>query len=321
MSAIPVYALVGDHHFDVSMTCLGSLRDFCRDDYQLHLLNAGNLTSTQRDALGEQFPAARLWDQVVMRETLAPFLRGRPYCEKFLDELVLAWKLLAPPALAESVGGDLLVVDSDVIFYRAVSGLDRRANPAEDFVYCHEDRDSYSVAFKDRYWGADKIQLPEGGKSGLVFMRAGTFDWDFVEWFLTRPAYRAYFNVAEQTAWAALGARCGKRCFYFDPAQINIPEGRGDVTPALVGQHLVGDRKALARSEKYLEIVRAMVGENASGDVARLGTCRAAMRGLIASLPRKVFGALGGKKSGIAAAADPAAFMIDALRRSGLDSR
>jgi hypothetical protein len=262
---LAVYSQVCHSHVAMALTCLGSFARNCRDAFSLTFIEDGSLTDGDAAQLSAAFNGARVYRRPEQDDLVAPLLKNRPHSLEYRAALPYAIKLYDMAAIAAQNGGDFAYVDPDVYFFRPFRQFDRRGMP-EDLVMMNEPRDSYAMNFKDRYFSPGRVKLPRGANAGLIFGRAGMFDWDYVEWFAGRPQNRMTYSMLEQTTWAAMAHRL--RAFQFDPRQINIPNSARDITDELVAQHYVMHLKKLLKSEDYLQAMKDFVDATGGAESA-----------------------------------------------------
>ncbi len=166
-----------------------------------------------RTALGARFVTRQEAD-----DTVIPRLRRYPAAERYRRRSPFGLKLIDLPLMTD---GDLVYSDTDVFAFRPFSGLFNPTYPGSTMVFMSDVQNAYAL----RPWhliGRDATPLPVGVNTGLMFVRAGCHDLEFVERMLSRD-YEVYHRIpgwVEQTCWAALGGRMG--CRLYDASQVRV---------------------------------------------------------------------------------------------------
>ena len=122
-----VWTMVGASTFEAALVCLGSLHRFCSDPIELTILSDGTLTAEQKDQL-TRLPRTRMADDSRLREEVAARLAGFPLLRETYSKNVYLKKLVDIPIVA---GQSCCFIDSDILFFRPVSGLFETNPPVE----------------------------------------------------------------------------------------------------------------------------------------------------------------------------------------------
>ena len=236
---LPVFSLVCKRDLATAVVCLRSFADHCRDDVRLTVVSDGTLDEPDLAAVRAAVPSAAVIDRAEVAAVVDPAVAGRPNCRTFRGIHAWALKLIDLPVYA--AGRPFAFVDSDVLFVRDFTGLDRRAIGDVDLAYMHSYANIYSLGLAQRFrrWG--RTPLADRCNSGLLYVAAGAYDLDFVEHFLDDVERNAHVLLAEQTGWAALAART--RSGPFDRRQVTFPFDRP--SPDAVAVHFVGATRHL----------------------------------------------------------------------------
>ncbi len=221
-SPLPVFSLVCKRDLATAVVCLRSFADHCRDDVRLTVVSDGTLDASDLAAVRAAVPAAAVVDRSVLAAVVDPVVAGRPNCRTFRGIHPWALKLIDVPVYA--AGRPFAFVDSDVLFVRDFTGLDRGPAGDVDLAYMHSYANIYAMTLPQRFrrWG--RTPVADRCNSGLLYVGAGAYDLDFVERFLNDVERNAHVLLAEQTGWAALAARA-RRSGAFDRRQVVFPFG------------------------------------------------------------------------------------------------
>jgi hypothetical protein len=215
---LPIYTLLCNRDVNRALRCLKSLHEFCRDSFRHSIIDDGSLTPDDRERLGEVLGPVSIISREEAEDRVGPMLQGKPNCQEYRKKHAFALKLIDTALLAD---GAFAHCDGDVLFLRAFQGFDRRLIGGEDFVFMKDFTTAYSIGYLDRHFRAAGLRLPQSVNAGFMYAGPGSFDLDFIEWFLGRPEYRVHAWVMEQTAWAALGGR--RQLCYFADNQVVFP--------------------------------------------------------------------------------------------------
>jgi hypothetical protein len=214
--------------------CLPTLAAGCKDAYEGRVYDDGSLRSEDLEQLGELLPA---WTMVTAGESdelVDPLLGSAPACREFRREHPFGRKLIDIPLLNPKGYG---YADSDVVFVRDFTGLDRAGQMGAGLTYMWDIGDYSSIQFMHRYLTGTRIRLAERVNAGFMFVGEGTYDLDFVEWFLSQPRYRDQDWAVEQTCWAAMAPRVDAA--YFSPSQVIAPPPDHRLPAEAVAVHYV----------------------------------------------------------------------------------
>ena len=213
-----VRTLLGESTLDVSLTCLPTLIRYSSDPVRLVVHEDGSLTKTGRDALREALPGVEFIDREQADDEMTSRLRGYSRCLAARAANVFFLKLF-DVALMER--GELFYSDSDILYLRPFTGLFAAGSDRYRAIFMTDAREAYSI----RPWQLrplGRIRLAGRVNTGLMRVKPGIVDLDFIEWLLKRVvrrsvwARRFYWN--EQTCWAALAGRTA--CGLWDGRQV-----------------------------------------------------------------------------------------------------
>jgi hypothetical protein len=235
-----VCVLLCKAHLDMARFCLPTLAAACKDAYEGRVYDDGSLGEEDREEVAELLPG---WTVVSARESdelVEPLLRSVPACREFRQHHRFARKLLDIPLLHPTGYG---YVDSDVVFLRDFTGFDRAGHTGGGVTYMWDIDDYSSIQFLHRYFTGTRIRLAERVNAGFMFVGKGTYDLEFVEWFLGQPRYRDQDWAVEQTCWAAMAARVDAA--YFSPSQVTFPRSDRRVGPEVAALHYISPLRGL----------------------------------------------------------------------------
>lgn len=214
----------------------------------------GTLTDEDVERLVKALPVAavvrRREADGIMQERLGRY----PACARARSENVLMLKLFDVALMSDDA--DVRYCDTDVLFFRATSGLFERTLGRPPAVFMQDSNHAYSA----RPWhllGPAAMRLPGYLNSGMFVFRRNQFDLDYLEWLLSREAIWAMFARipvwAEQTCWAALAYRAG--CGLWDVAHIAVVDADWSLHRRTVAAHFVSSSR-----HRLVEVLRQTAG-------------------------------------------------------------
>ena len=206
-------------HVPMAVRCLKSFQRYCLDPHILTLHDDGSLTPDDISALHQALPDARIILRAEARERVAGMLHAHPATLAFQRDFVFGPKLIDIPLLARA---SYAYIDDDILFIRPFRALTRPRYGRRMIVFMRDIGDSYSLTFRQRYLGKLRIVLPDRVNAGFMYINAGSYDLDRVEWFLSQPQYHVQKFLIEQTAWALLAG--ASDAFYWNPEQVCFPD-------------------------------------------------------------------------------------------------
>lgn len=237
-------------HRDVStaLPCLKSLLDRSKDVLQLVLHDDGTLTESDANVLLQSLPGSKILSRKEADAGMQELLKNHPRCLQLRADYPLSLKLLDVALLNE---GDLTYCDTDILFFRSFSGIPFLTSRASA-VFMSDPNEAYAL----RPWHLapfGPLRLPASVNTGIICFRKNAYDLDFVEWMWSQPALeQAFRNTmcwAEQTCWAALGARAG--CSLLSPIQFQVVGAAWKPQPDTIAGHFVTSyRNQLANFSK-----------------------------------------------------------------------
>ncbi len=225
----------------MTVTGLSSLARYSDRRLTFTLHDDGSLQPADVKRL-ETALSARVISREEADDVVSPILGDRPAAARYRRRSVLALKLLDIPLLTSR---DLAYADTDILAFRPFAGLFEWPSESTAMLFMGDAQNAYAL----RPWhlvGRDAIRLPIRVNTGVLMMRAGAHDLDFVEWMLARD-YHVYQRIpgwVEQTCWAALGQRAG--CRLYDDVQVRVIRDAGCVDDAaLVIGHFTSSVRSL----------------------------------------------------------------------------
>lgn len=266
---LPIYSLLCSADVDRALLCFDTLYRRCRDRFQLTVLDDGSLTASDRDRLLKQFGEMKILSPEEREDLIAPRLRGRPNCLRYRNEHIFSLKLIDGPLLGT---GAFALCDGDIYFARDFDGIDRRIICNDEMTFMYDWCSGYTIPFSSRILGRGRLRLPERCNAGILYVGPGTYDLDFIEWFLGEEACRDDRTrngifLLEQTAWAALAGRV--RSFYFDPEQVAFATKELTFSSRIVALHFTRELRRLLDDSSFRMGVDGLPKVH-DGEVARL---------------------------------------------------
>lgn len=260
-------------HRDVEMALL-SLKSFInnyKDTYRIHVYEDGSLNQEDKDLL-RTLPGVSIKDKREVDALTDQALRKYPNCRQWRGENAFTVKLFDMAVVEQS---DYVYFDSDVFFIKGFKGLDRRNFGNEELVLMSDRFDYYSLNYKERFIHP-RVKFPKKINAGFYYLRNGALDWELFEWLFSKQEYfprdREPWRVslADQTAWALLGANTDARIWKKD--QVLIPTSLEDITPSTIAVHLIkrleGFDALYTEVEKMALLERAEIYDLETQDLA-----------------------------------------------------
>jgi len=179
----------------------------------------GTLDSNDKEQLLAVSAGTRVIEKAEADELSLSKLTRYPACLTFRSSNVLFRKLFDLPLAASA---NLFYVDSDVYFCKPFTGLFTLNEREQDVVFMDNGGESYSV----RPWhliGPKALKLASAINTGIICLRAGCLDLDYVEYLLKQLGHvfeNHHLWWAEQTCWAAVAMRL--RGFVCDSEQVAV---------------------------------------------------------------------------------------------------
>jgi hypothetical protein len=249
-----IRALICHRDIDLGILCLGSLNRFSADPVQIVLHDDGSLTREDRSKLLDALPSVILIAREEADAVILPLLRNYPRCSAFRMRNPLGLKLIDAPYFAQ---GDIIFVDTDVLFLRPFKGAFRWPSDAVQSVFLHDYFDSFCL----RPWQARGLTLRSRYNAGLMMIRRHHFDLmtmeRLVETIETNPGFMNNLEwFLEQTCWAAIASRIEAR--RWKPQQMRVIGPQAKYDGRLVAGHFVGSVRPLLHSFKEQAVEAGM---------------------------------------------------------------
>ncbi|MDT0642505.1 hypothetical protein RM553_06630 [Zunongwangia sp. F363] len=250
-------------HRDIEMALM-SLKSFVhnyKDEYKIHVYEDGSLTAEDKEKLFE-IPGIEIKDKKEVDALADEALRSHPFCQKWRGQNAFTVKLFDMAVVEDN---DYVYFDSDVFFIKPFVGLERGKYGREDLVLMSDRFDYYSVNFFERFIHP-RIKFPDKINAGFYYLRNGAIDFDLFEWLFSKEEYfpkdREPWRVslADQTAWALLGANCNGKIWRKE--QAIIPASMDEIKPDTIAIHLI---KRLEGFEEIYARVNDLIYQESPG--------------------------------------------------------
>lgn len=215
-----------------------SLLDQLDAPLPLFIHDDGSLTQKDFQLFETALPGVRIVRRGEADALVRKSLEGFPHCLQFRESNVLSLKLFDPWVVQQT--GDIILMDSDVLFFRRppelIRWLDR---PEERRSHWNVTTDGGTVpdSASGNTQSAGDLPPVNGFNSGLGFLKRGLVKFETIEEMLSRPYRWKSDWVKEQEIYGRLSAREGMVAL---PSTYHVAVK--DVAPpqALVAEHYVG---------------------------------------------------------------------------------
>ena len=238
-----IRALICHRDIDLGILCLGSLSRFSADPVQIVLHDDGSLTPEDRSKLVDALPNFILISREEADAVILPLLRNYPHCSAFRMRNPTALKLIDAAHFAQ---GDIIIVDTDVLFLRPFKSAFHWPSDAVQSVFLND----YLESFCLRPWQTRGLTIRSRYNSGLMMIRRRHFDLmtmeRLVETIETNPGFinnTSYQWFLEQTCWAAIASRIEAR--RWNPQQMRVIDPQAKYDERLVAGHFVSSVRPL----------------------------------------------------------------------------
>jgi hypothetical protein len=231
-----VFTLVSHSDTKTALVCLNSLFRQSVEPIRIVVLNDGTLDNYDKEQLHSIGIGTRVIDKAEVEELCLSKLARYPTCSAFRSTNILFRKLFDLPLFTSA---DFFYADSDVYFFKPFVGLFTLNEMEQDVLFMDNGTESYSL----RPWhliGPKAARLASGINTGIICLRAGYLDLDYVEYLLRKLGHvfeQHHTWWAEQTCWAALAMRM--RAFVCDPEQVAVMRPGLAVSNATCAVHFV----------------------------------------------------------------------------------
>ena len=238
---LDVHTLICHRDVTMALRCLASFVQ-CVAGARLVLHDDGTLTNEDIERLAEGLPISGIVRRGRADDAMREALRRYPACARARSENVLMLKLFDVALLGDEP--DIRYCDTDILFFRRVSGLFDRSADQPAAVFMRDPGHAYAA----RPWhliGPEGMRLAGHLNSGLFLFPRDRFDLEFLEWLLAKEKIRAIFahirSWAEQTCWAALAHRAG--CGMWDEECISVVNEGWTAGDRTVAAHFVSSSR------------------------------------------------------------------------------
>ena len=271
--SVVVRALAGKKNLSFYLRCLRSLLDHCADPIRLVIHEDGTFDDEAREqaceTLGDYFT---LLPRTEADERTFDALRPHPHARKLREESIWGVEFF-DPLFADDSDPLSFYVDADVLFFRSFRDLFRRDVLDGKSIFL---RDvvwhAYSLRPQHLLGPASRSRAARGITTAVVCWDKRLIDWDYVEWFLSKPEYRVIpeWTLPTLQAGLALGAN-GHAVI---PEQIVNAYPKAVLGPDAFAVHLLGSyrEKWLPEAERAAE--KAAKEEPSEPRSCRLEPCR-----------------------------------------------
>ncbi len=281
---VPIFSLQCHKYLDVALTCLPTLLQQCQDPIELIIHDDGTLTAEDCDRLRDRLGPIRIISRAEADDLVIPQLAGKPKCREYRNTHPLSQKLIDAALLAAR---PFLLCDGDVFFLNSFKNLDRRSETAEQLVFMRDFANYYVIKLMGTMTGPYKAPLADCVNSGLLYCTERAFDLDFIEWYLSNPAFVMNKHLAEQTVWAALAARSS--AYFFDTKQVRFPLPELKLSRDLLALHFVSPLRFLLTTPDFKDNIQEHAAKYAGEPPASLRTRRTGPRSIPYRIARKIY--------------------------------
>jgi hypothetical protein len=226
-------------HRDLAMAAhnLLTLKRNSTNPVRFLLHDDGTLTEADADCLRVRLGEVDILWRREADQMAGKFLAAHPKCLAFRRSNVFGLKLFDITFNGEP---QIAYCDADVVFFRPFEELFQIPDQWSAVFM----RDIYSgVACSPQdLWSNPKLLFPKRANAGLMCIRSGLLDLEFVEWLLGLELlhFRTAASWIEQMCWGALAAR--KTFGFYDPKQIVMVSNRTHFSQKMVAGHFATSR-------------------------------------------------------------------------------
>jgi lipopolysaccharide biosynthesis glycosyltransferase len=197
-----VHSLLCHRDVEMALTCLGSLLRFSLEPIQMVIHDDGSLTCEDKSRLLNELKYTKIVSRNEADELMNQQLYNYPNCRRYRTDSVFGLKMLDIPLMSQE---NIAYCDSDILFLRPFRELFYISDPTVSALFMQDTQEPYSLSFKGMIKSGSK--LASRVNAGLIFIRKGTYDLDFAEWFLNAEEFKFIPYFTEQTFWAAFGQK------------------------------------------------------------------------------------------------------------------
>lgn len=259
-ATIPVHVLTGANDWQLAAWMLASFFHFTEMAWPIVIHDDGTLPETARTTLSNLFSGVRLIPRSEADLEMGRVLRPYPYCQDYRKSHPLALKIFDAPHYAN--GDRFIVLDSDLLFFRAPGEIVTWANAAEARdCWFNEDVQEGALITAAEAREELKVKLWSRVNSGLCLIYRPAVDFDFCDQALaTTSILRGQIWRVEQTLFALCASRHGQGGLLPETYEVSL---KRRASPNAVARHYVGavrDRfyaEGLKRLREQLLVVDA----------------------------------------------------------------
>ena len=254
--SVVIHTLAGKKNLSFYLRCLRSLLDHCKDPICLAIHEDGTFDDEARkqalETLGEDLvilPRAEADERTI--EALRPY----PHARKLREESIWGVEFF-DPLFTDNSDPLSFYVDADILFLRPFRNLFRR-----DVL------DGKSIFLRDVVWHAYSLRphhllgpnphprLAGGITTAIVCWDKRLIDWEYIEWFLSKPEYRVIPEWTLPTLQAGLALNVNGHTVA--PEQIVNAYPKAILGPDAFAIHLLGSyrKEWLPEAEQTAEQV------------------------------------------------------------------
>jgi hypothetical protein len=248
---LEVFVLTGQQDWLNLLWSLKSFYWFSGGVWPLTILDDGTLTNAEDDVLMEHFPRARIIRAVTSEAVISGMLADYPLCQRYRSLHPLARKAFDAGALLRAPR--MLLLDSDLLFFREPTELVRRIDATDDPNCFNADvAPGLNISEKEakiRFSIALNVRI----NSGLCLLSNRVFNLDWMEEFLScQSIWNGHIWRIEQTLLALAASRDGVELLPECEYRVSLEPG----TKGCVVKHYVGAVRHLMYREGIAKLVR-----------------------------------------------------------------
>jgi hypothetical protein len=202
-----VYTLLCERDMQMAKITLPRIVFFCKKNQKIRVIDDGTLSEYSIGWLESLSGNIKVITKSIRDEQVLDSISRFPGCIKFRNEYPPSFKLIDIPILAKSECSRFTYSDSDIIYIRNSSKYFELQND----TFLRTDAIKLSVKLSTAFFKY-KWKIPYKFNSGFFCYDSDNFDFDIIEYFVSRPDVRNMPWVIEQTAWALLFGKTSSLC-------------------------------------------------------------------------------------------------------------
>lgn len=208
-NATPIHVLTGADDWLLAAWMLASWFHFTEQGWQVVIHDDGSLPEAAAKTFLRMWPGARIIPRAeadaVMERALTPF----PFCLEFRRAHPLGLRMFDTTYFAQ--GERLLLVDSDVLFFRPPAEILRWTDASNDECWFNEDVAEGALITASDAETELGVRLWPRVNSGICLLFKPAIDFDFCDRALAQTSIlRGHVGQVEQTLFALCASRHGK---------------------------------------------------------------------------------------------------------------